>query len=321
MNKEDGLTPEDWARYGGGYYSSYSSSSSSYLREDDDYDDKGKEEEDEDVTFKKPLSYSSDFVSKNTTNSRKKRVLDPSDPVVREIEREPENVEQILKMAGGRTGIDAPIQEIEFNKRVIPYEIQHSASVLLEAHQSGDIRLGYEALENIKKLADCADEFTEIDPKVVIYDTFSTEVCKIYVKEVVPISILLLARHFGLEYSIQITKDLESNPRPFRDVKVKPFHGDLVVFNHVQSLGCEEAVKQRMQNNSIQWNLVRMYMIRVGPQSAANLVGDFEWFEAQTRAIGSVLQRQAPKQEYRKPPTQERIQKTQDEEEGFDFLN
>lgn len=277
---DDRLTAEDWALYGGGY----SLGTPSF------YNDKGKEEEDDEV-FKKPSFYSSDFVS------RKKRVQqhDPDDPIVREIERQPEDVEQLLKLAGGSTGFNTPIQESEFNKRVIPYDIQHSADTLLRAAQGGEIRLGREAFQTIKRLADCADEFTQVDPRVVLYDTFTTGVCEIYVKEVVPISILLLARYFNLDYSVQITKDLESVARPFREVKVKPFRGTLTT--HVQGLGCQDAVKRAMQNNVAKWSLVKMYMMRVGAQSPTSIAGDYEWIEAQTRAIGSVINKQPKFQE------------------------
>lgn len=281
-NMEDRLTADDYAKYGGGgtYFASYH------------YEDKGKEEYDDDEdSFKRPLSKNSnsDFVSKKTRKTR-----DPNDVILREIEREPENLDRVLDLAGGHTGFwDAPIQEsIALNKRIISYDVQHSATLLLDAHENKDIRLGYESHETMKKLAQCADEYTEVDPRVVIYDTFNTGVCKIYVKEVIPISILLLARHFNLDYTLQITADLESKPRSYKDIKIKAFHGGST--DHVQGLGCEEAVKKCIQGVT-QWNLVKMYMIRVGAHSSTEIIRDFDWLENQTRAIGLVLARQAPK--------------------------
>ena len=269
---DDRLTAEDWALYGGGYHAPFLGGDKGKEEADDDYDD---------GIFKKPLS----------SYSTKKRVLDDDDPVVREIEREPEDVSRLLKLAGGRTGFSTPIPESAFNKRIIPYEIQHSASTLLDACDSKEIRLGHEAFQAIKRLADCADEYTEVDPRVVIYDTFPTKAFQVYVKEVVPISILLLARHFNLYYSIQ-----GSEMRSFKDVKVKPFRGTIT--NHIQGLGCQEAVKEAMKNNTTKWSLVKMYMMRVGAQSPTSIAGDYDWIEAQTRAIASVLQKQPQKQDY-----------------------
>jgi hypothetical protein len=271
---EDRLTAEDWALYGGGYHAPFLGGDKGKEEADyDDYDDGG--------IFKKPLS----------TKKRSLVGLDDDDPVLREIEREPEDVSRVLKLAGGRTGFSAPIPESAFNKRIIPYEIQHSASTLLDACNNKEIRLGHEAFQAIKRLADCADEYTEVDPRVVIYDTFPTKAYQVYVKEVVPISILLLARHFNLYYSIQ-----GSEMRSFKNVKVKPFRGTIT--NHIQGLGCQDVVKEAMQNNVAKWSLVKMYMMRVGAQSPTSIAGDYEWIEAQTRAIASVLQKQPQKQDY-----------------------
>lgn len=265
MNREDGLTREDWARYGG---YDYSFSNTGGLG-----DDKGKEEEE---YFKKPFSNSI---------SKKKRKDDFDDPVVRQIEREPENIERLVELAGGSSTRNTPIAEIDMSQPIIPYEIQKSAFLLMRADENGDIRLNQEALQNMKRLSECINEYTEVDPRVVIYDTFVTESgFKIYLKEVVPISILLLARHFGLEYSF------ESESRSFKDVKVKPFHGSLL--NHVQELGCEKGVKLCMQSSDPKWYAVRLYMLRVGAQSSENIIGDYDWFEAQTKAIGLILQKQ-----------------------------
>jgi hypothetical protein len=272
MNREDGLTREDWARYGGYEYSF------SNARGEELGDDKGKEEEEYKNDFKKPFSNSV---------LQKKRKDDFDDPVVRQINREPENVERLVKLAGGSSSVgirNTPIAEIDMSQPVIPYEIQKSAFLLMRADENGDIRLNQEALQNIKRLSECINEYTEVDPRVVIYDTFVTESgFKIYLKEAVPISILLLARYFGLEYAF------ESESRSFKDVKVKPFHGSLL--NHVQDLGCEKGVKLRMQSDDPKWYAVRLYMLRVGPQSSENIVGDYDWFEAQTRAIGLILQK------------------------------
>ena len=287
----DDLTPEDWAKYGGGY--GYGEVKRVGL-----LDEKDKEDED-DYSMSlssKPSRSKSDFVVKkrNKTVTFSQYEDDKDDDLIQtEIEPKQSNIDQLLLDVGGSTGYNAPIQSRIDNKKIIPYDIQHSAYLLLEAHQQQDIRLPRETLSSIKKLAECNDEFTQIDPMVVIFDTFSTGTCKIHVKEVVPISVLLLARHFNLTYSVRITDEMESNPRPFKGVKVKPYHGKST--QHIQSLGCQAMVNAYMKRAE-QWKLVEIYMLRMGAQSSVTLAGDEDWLEMQTKAIGKVLNKQAPNQ-------------------------
>jgi hypothetical protein len=261
----DELTAQDWAMYGG---------------------------EGED-----PLSFSyshgmngggggadGDFV----VRKKKKSVSFPlkgnqsEDVVLREIHHETPDLATLFD--GVRTNHGAPIYERVENKRVIPYNVQHGASLLLDAHNDQDIRLGYEALKEIQMLAACDDEFTRVDPFVVIYDTFTTGTCKIYVEEVVPISDLLLARFFDFHYKVVIMEDIESNPRNFKAIKARPYVGK--THTDVQSLGCSDMVKQRL--SAEQTKLVQIYMLRMGPQSSS-FVCDFDWLETQTKAMGKVL--------------------------------
>jgi hypothetical protein len=157
--------------------------------------------------------------------------------------------------------------------------------------------LGYESLREIKRLADCDDEFTQVDPLVVIYDTFTTGTCKIYVEETIPISTLLLARYFGLDYKITIMEDIESNPRLFSSIKVRPYEGKQS--QDFQPLGCSDLVEQRLKPD--QRRLIQIYMIRMGVQSSAS-VCDEEWLEAQTKAVGKVLMQQKPVNQERATP-------------------
>jgi len=288
----DDLTPEDWAKYGGYDYGGGRSVRGS---------GKGKEEEEEgdEQDYSMSLSKSSRAKSDFVVKKRNKTVTfapygnDDDGLIQREIEHPTKNMDQLLLDVGGSTGYNVPIQSRIDNKKIIPYDIQHSAHLLLEAHQQQDIILPQEALSSIKKLAECNDEFTQIDPLVVIHDTFNTGTCKIHVKEVVPISVLLLARYFNLTYSVHITDEMESNPRPFKTVKVKPYHGKST--QHIQSLGCEALVKAYMKRVE-QWKLVEIYMLRMGAQSSVTLAGDEDWLEMQTKAIGKVLNKQAPNQ-------------------------
>lgn len=287
----DDISPDDWAKYGGGGggYGGYSSP-------------KGKEEEDEEegMSLYPKQTRHSDFVlkkRKNTNNgyygNHRGREED-DDLIQKEIHREPVDTNKLFAEAGWSTGFNTPIQESISNKRIIPYDTRHGAALLLNAYEGKEVNFSREMVAVLQKLADCDDEFTEVDPKIVIYDQLSTGTCTIYVEEVVPVSILLLARYFNLAYSITITEDMESKPRYFRDVKTEPPQGRSTQFKNIQGLGCAEAVKRAVRKDE-QWKLIQIYMIRMGAQSPQSILEDPDWLETQTRAIGNVLNREQPK--------------------------
>jgi len=255
----DGLTPQDWAMYGGGGEEYY------YPENNNGRGGGGGERGDFVKRSKKSVSFESDNL------------------ILKEIHHEQPDMSQLFE--GIKTSHGAPLYEQVEDKRIISYNIQHSASLLLDAHNDQEIRLGYEALKEIKLLAQCNDEFTRVDPLVVIYDTFSTGTCKIYVEEVVPISDLLLARFFDFHYKVVIMEDIESNPRNFKSIKARPYTGRSYV--EFQSVGCSKMVKDRLSLE--QTKLIQIYMLRMGPQ-ASSAVCDFDWLETQTKAMGKVLQ-------------------------------
>lgn len=308
----DEISAADYARYSGGsyddpygYYPSYEPST--VAPRSTRISDKGKEEADDDDDEPPRMSLNNDFVVKK----KAKRAVSFQEPayfvaspsgfagggsnnndlIQREIIREQPDLFALFKEADGKTGSDAPIEQRAQNKRVVPYNVQHGAQLLLDAHLDGDIKLGYEALASIRKLAECDDEYTDVDPNVVIKDTFSTGVFTTKVKEVVPISILLLARFLDLTFTVSLTQDMESQPRSFKTVRVKPYRGQRL--KGYQSLGCYTAVKQRLSHEpESTWRLIQIHMIRLGVQSPA-FVCDLEWLETQTAAMGKVLSRQS----------------------------
>lgn len=297
QTRMDDISPEEWARYtgdggGGNFYSDYQPIEPPSTS-------KGKEEyyDDDDPA---PMSLSNDFVVKKKV----KRSVSfqqqqhngyygggGDDVIQREIVREKPDLNKLFIEAEGFTGFNAPIERSGELKRIIPYNVCHGAKLLLAAHGDGDIRLGNEAVMQLRKLSACDDEYTATDPTVVIWDTLSTGTCKIYVQEVVPISVLLLARHFDLHYTITIMEDTESKPRPFTGVNVEPYYGQRV--EGPPPLGCALAVKQRMAREpAAKTRLVEIFMLRIGALSPETAC-DGEWIETQTELIGKVLNRQS----------------------------
>lgn len=307
----DEVTPEDYARYlgiggGGGYYGNYDYAPQEHHSMMSLSNGKGKEEEDETPA----RSNNSDFVVKKKAK-RSVSFQTPSSNsfygggnrgsgsgvILREIVRQEPDLTALFDEAGGSTGYDAPIVRSE-SKRVIPYNVQHGAALLLEAHEDGDIRLTHE-LPTIRELAACDDEYTEADPSVVIWDTLSTGKCNIYLQEVLPVSYLLLARYLNLDYTVTIMEDVESKPRSFQEVHVEPYTGQRS--EGMQTLGCQELVRQRLSKEpKSTWRLVEIYMLRMGPLSPQFVVND-EWLEAQTVAMGKVLTRQSLAPQERAP--------------------
>lgn len=141
--------------------------------------------------------------------------------------------------------VDAPpIQIRPRDQTIIPYRIYNSALEIMTAHQDKEIRISQETLNDMDALLKCDDEFTKTDPYVVIYDTLSTGSCNIYMKEIVPVSILLLAQVLDCQYQLEIMRGVLSDPKPFSKVPVKPFHDSLI--DHAQPFFCEEIVREKL---------------------------------------------------------------------------
>lgn len=141
--------------------------------------------------------------------------------------------------------VDAPPLQIRpRDQTIIPYRIYNAASEIMNAHQEKEIRISPETISDMEALLTCDDEFTKTDPYVVIYDTLSTGSCNIYMKEIVPISILLLAQVLGCQYQLEITPEMRSDAKPFSKVLVKPFHDSAT--EHAQPFFCEEIVREQL---------------------------------------------------------------------------
>lgn len=163
-----------------------------------------------------------------------------------------------------------PIQERVDTAIIIPYAIKHAAEVLMDAHTQRDIRLSGGALSDMGQLLKCDDEFTTYDPPVIICDSLDTGTCRIYVKEVVPISILLMAMFFKCTYTIEVISGVSSNAKTYEDVQVKAFHDSNA--EYAQPFGCREHVELAIQESNIDVDtatrLSQYYMYKLGPLSS-----------------------------------------------------
>ncbi len=218
---------------------------------------------------------------------------DATNPVVARIQPQ-DNVEDLFKNMENVANL-GPVQDQRKNRVVIPYYIHSAASSLVVAQKNREVNLSGQALSSLQKLAACDDEFTMIDPIVVISDTLFTGSCNVYMKEALPISFLILAHHLKLTYTLEVMPGVNSKAKPYTEVNLKPYHGKET--KHAQEFGCEEAVKVALKQRGPNWNemlrLVKIHFARIGPISSAD-VCEYAFIEAQLSVMTKVLNNVKP---------------------------
>lgn len=189
-----------------------------------------------------------------------------------------------------------PIEEQRKNMTIIPYYIHNAATTLVGAHNDRDINLSQAAFNDLSRLSACRDEFTTIDPIIVISDTLFTGSCNIYLKEAIPVSFLVLAHYLKLTYGVEVVPDVTSKSKLYTEVTVKPYHGKET--KHAQEFGCEEAVKAALKQRGKNWQemlkLVQIHYARVGAISP-DVACDYTFIEAQLNVMSKVLSNVTPK--------------------------
>jgi hypothetical protein len=213
--------------------------------------------------------------------------------VLKPIIRKDPNMEELME------GIEnLPIMTIESRpstNTVISYGTRLGATLLLDSCTDGEISLSMAARTDLQKLVNCDDEFTIIDPPIVIYDTLSTGTCNIYCKEVVRLSIYLLACHLKCSWTVELFEDQMSNPKPFSEIQLKPYHNSK--FDHAQPFKCEDIVMNRLKSTlppsvvDEKLRLLQIHMIRLGHLTSEQAC-DAEFIQSQLEMIPSILNKQ-----------------------------
>ena len=300
----DDIQDEDFIKYGiFPELHGYAPSSGNNINNNNGYDDDDVVHRPKvvDATFAAPRTRqkSSDFSFTPRQQSRpasnygyesNQRVGDANSVVLKRLKRDDPDPEELFKKVDAVRG--GPIESRPDTQTIIPYKTRMAADILVAACENNEIRLDYNAQSDLKKLVNCDDEYTMVDPPIVIYDTLSTGSCSIYLKEVVRLSIYLLACFFKCTYLVEVVPDVRSNPKQYTEANVKPYHDSNV--EHAQPFKCEDAVmavmRERFSDSDIEEKLtyIKIHMMRIGHQSSFQ-ASDPEFLTDQIAAIGSVL--------------------------------
>jgi hypothetical protein len=196
---------------------------------------------------------------------------------------------EILKNRKAKPG-DPPIHVRPRTQNIVSFRIHRSAGILLDAHQQREIQLDHGTISALNEILKCDDEYTKTDPYVVICDTLSNGACSIYLKEVVPVSLLLLARFLGCVYVVDLGHKMRSKPKLYSDVFVKPFHDSKT--EHAQPFGLLETVQEELEarGNIAEeaMQAVQVHMLRLGVIASVDACDDM-FLEEQTVIVGKLL--------------------------------
>lgn len=192
-------------------------------------------------------------------------------------------VDQTLEKMYKGMEFTIPIKRGQTGSEVIPYQIQRAAETVIHA----DKGLNRQTRQQLQGLVDHPDEFTVIDPQVIVAKTVDTGMCKVYLKEVVPISHLLMARVLKVKYQLYVTKKVYFPPEDFSEVVVKPYHGTGI--EHAQPFGLTTELEAHIENDEDLsggdfLDQVNAYMYAQGPISTREAC-DPEFIEMHVEAI------------------------------------
>ena len=225
---------------------------------------------------------------------RSQRVGDAKSVVMKRLKRDDPDPDELFK--GLKAVPGGPLESRPDTQTIIPYKTRMAADILLVACENREIRLDYAAQGDLKKLVNCDDEYTVIDPPIVLFDTLSTGTCVIHLKEVVRTSIFLLACFLKCTYQVEVVPDVHSNPKQYTEAKVKAYHDSNV--DRFQPFGCEDTVmnvmRARFPGEELDEKLkfVKIHMMRIGHLSSFK-ASDPEFLWEQIEAMGPVLNNQA----------------------------
>lgn len=148
-----------------------------------------------------------------------------------------------------------------------------AASVLLNTPQA---EAAHTALSNM--LAVYMMDGRAIDPKVVAWTVIDTGSCRVYMREPVPLSTLLLARIWRLQFPLQVTPKSAMVPVPATELMAAPWDGDDTdnPASKAQSIGLAEAVQQRMETEDENTGArVKAFFTRLGLLSTDEVCAPF----------------------------------------------
>jgi hypothetical protein len=176
---------------------------------------------------------------------------------------------------------------------VVPFRVQMAANILL---RENEINMSPGVINTLETLMHHDDEYTIVDPYVVLSDTIPNGgLCKVYMKEIVPVSVILLLRAMNCSYGVRFSANDRSEDRSYvTDVTVREFKDTNA--DHVQSFGCSDAIRDGCEIRNLDYDEVvsevYAYMTKQGEQPSYVACSP-EFLEAHVVEIKNILSGEA----------------------------
>lgn len=169
---------------------------------------------------------------------------------------------------------------------VVPCDVGMAAETIVQAAKMQRISVSAAVLSELEKLTHQVDEFTRIDPLVVVSTTLAmSDTFSAYLEEQMPVSLYLLARATHARFQVLISEKTKTRPVSFSDptllLSVAPFTDG-------EERGTPFRIEERLDVDDAKLLQIRAYMISLGKLSPREAC-DLDFLEAQEEMFKSIL--------------------------------
>lgn len=171
--------------------------------------------------------------------------------------------------------------------RPVPWRVQEAGALVVSYREAG---LSARTLDDITlHLLQHPHEFYGKDPPVVLWASVDTGTARIYCKDVVPISLHLLALAFGATFQLQVTAKVRTGAQGWGEaVQVRACRTDTPTPGRYQPLGTVAAVQAALERADLDLRNVesrtQRYMDALGTLDTRD-VCDPDWLEQHTKEL------------------------------------
>lgn len=171
--------------------------------------------------------------------------------------------------------------------RPVPWRVQEAGALVVSYREAG---LSARTLDDITlHLLQHPHEFYGKDPPVVLWASVDTGTARIYCKDVVPISLHLLALAFGATLQLQVTAKVRTGAQGWGEaVQVRACRTDTPTPGRYQPLGTVAAVQAALERADLDPRNVesrtQRYMDALGTLDTRD-VCDPDWLEQHTKEL------------------------------------
>jgi hypothetical protein len=188
-----------------------------------------------------------------------------------------------------------PVNRVAAGRQIVPYKAQRAAENLLalaSRDADGEISLSRNVAEELNLLVGRVDEYTQVDPSVILSaNVTASPTCRIYFEQVTSLSNYLLAMVTGATFSLEITSKTRLPPIPYKNdtvpIAVRPYKGSDTVRGQSFDIekGLEKSTAHLADDVFIQ---VRAHMLSLGQLSPAQ-VCDLEYLDEQVGVMKKIV--------------------------------